>query len=453
MADACRVVVVGGGIAGIVAATEAARVGASVALLEAAGGCGGLLQSVHTPQGEVFDCGTHLLTETGHTALDERYIQVWDAHEVVRCPHLLPGGYSFGTLRPRGMWMDWSGAEPRAHARWFRGLLTAADSPPASPASAADLLRLRFGQPALVEAFTPVLRKLQGTEADELAPDVVKLFGLQRVAALTPEATRLLKHDPVLDDRLAFHDCTEQHRERAVIYPARGGMGAWVQRLVDRAQALGVRFITGCAIRRLMHYGTQVTAVETAAHDTVPCDRLVWTIPPHVLLQATAEPFGVERPQMLTTVLVHLVCDAAPKAESQFITCFDPAMQNFRVTLYSNFRPTSAGRYPMTVEFLTSAERSADLQVGTALKELIEMGVLPPGTRVLDSRRDEYAAGFPVLTRSLVEQGARLAQQVQSRFSNVFLAGKARGQDFFMVDVMARVIDELPAWLERPENH
>jgi protoporphyrinogen oxidase len=448
MADAVRVVVVGGGIAGIVAATEAARAGASVVVLEAASSCGGLLRSVQAPQGEVFDYGTHLLTETGRADLDERYIRVWSADEVVRSPHLLPGGYSFGTLRPRGMWMDWSSAEPRAHARWFRGLVAAADSPPTMPASAADLLRVRFGQDALTEAFLPVLRKLQGAEPDELAPDVVKLFGLQRVATLTPEASRLLKHDPVFDDRLAFHDCAEKHRERAVIYPSRGGMGAWVQRLLERAQALGVRFATGCAIQRLLYSGSRVTAVETATHGIVPCDRLVWTIPPHLLLQATAEPFAADRPRMLTTVLVHLVCDSAPTVESQFVTCFDPEMQNFRVTLYSNFRPISAGRYPVTVEFLTSSDRSTSLQVDTALHELLEMGVLPSGTRVLDSRRDVQVAGFPVLTCNFVAQGERLARQVQSRFGNVFLAGKARGQDFFMLDVMARVVDELSPWLE-----
>jgi protoporphyrinogen oxidase len=444
----CNVVVVGGGISGIVAATEAALLGASVVLLEAASTCGGLLRSVHTPQGDVFDYGTHLLTETGHATLDERYIHVMATDEVVRRPHLLPGGYSFGTLRARGMWMDWSGTHPQVHARWFRGLMAATVHPETTPpTSAADLLRQRFGQEALVEAFSPVLRKLQAAEPDELVPEVVKLFGLQRVAMLTPGATRLLKQDPALDERLAFHDCAEQHRERAVIYPARGGIGAWVQRLVERAQAIGVRFVTGCATRRLLHSGSRITAVDTA-HGVVSCDRLVWTAPPQMLLQAAAEPSPPERPRMLTTVLVHMVCDSAPTIESQFVTCFDPLMQNFRVTLYSNFRPCLDGRHPVTVEFLTSGEGSAGLNVDTALDELLQMGILAPGTRVLESKRDEHVAGFPVLTRSFVKQGAKLAQQVKGRFGNVFLAGKALGQDFFMVDVMTRVIDDFPLWLQ-----
>jgi protoporphyrinogen oxidase len=447
MAEPSYVVVVGGGIAGLVAATEAARTGSRVVLIEAAPECGGLLRSVTTAHGDVFDYGTHLPTQTGRDDVDQGYIDVWGKDEAVRPAHLVPGGYSFGTLRPWGMWMDWNGAEPAAHARWVRGLMTAAANLPESGPGAFDVLRSRFGEEATVEGYAPVLRKLQTVGPEELAPDVVALFGLHRTAALTPDATRLLKHDPGLDARLAFHDCREQPRDRAVIYPAQGGTGAWIRRLVERAEALGVTVLTSCKLLRVVHDGPRVVAVETATHGTLPCAQLVWTIPPHLLLQAAGEPFVAERPRMLNTVLIHLVYDDAPCIESQFVTCFDPNVRAFRVTLYSNFRPPTPGRYPVTVEFLTAPQDAAGLQVETAMQELVQMGVMAPGARLLDSLRDEHVAGFPVLTHSFVAQGSRLAQQVQGRFTNVFLAGKARGQDFFMIDVMTRVVDELPSWL------
>jgi protoporphyrinogen oxidase len=449
MAESNQVIVVGGGIAGLVAATEAARAGAQVVLIEAAPECGGLLRSITTTAGDVFDYGTHLPTETGRPDVDSGYIDIWSAHEAVRPAHLVPGGYSFGALRPWGMWMDWNGTDPASHARWMRGLMESASAAPVAGPSAADVLRSRFGREAVDEAYAPVLNKLQTVEPDELAPDVVALFGLHRVAALTPDATRLLKHDPALDARLAYHDCREKPRDRAVIYPATGGTGAWIKRLVERAEALGVRVLTGCKLQRLVHEGARITSVETLAHGTLPCDQLVWTVPPHLLLQAAAEPFTADRPRMLNTVLVHLVYDHAPPIESQFVTCFDPNVRAFRVTLYSNFRPPVPGRYPVTVEFLTTPQDAAQLQVETAVQELVHMGIMVPGARVLDSIRDEHVAGFPVLTRSFVEQGSRLARQVQERFSNVFLAGKARGQDFFMIDVMTRVVDDLPPWLAK----
>lgn len=448
-----QIVVVGGGIAGLMGAIIAAESGADVTLLESEPTVGGLLRSRTLPGGDIVDYGTHIPTSTGSTELDAKWLNLFEPEEVIELPGLIPGVFAHGQLRPRTMWLPLdssttdSGDEAPLH-RALREHAAAMDAaPPAwlSAPSAAAGLRSLYGETVAESAFEPVVRKLQGCSSAELHPEVLRLFGLQRVVAFSEEDTRQLKTDPRFDAFLAYHDCLEGGRARRVFYP-RNGIGAWIDRLLAMAEQAGVRVRTAERLTEVAHADGRVTAVSLASGETLLVDGLVWSIPAAMLLRSARLPTSGGPPKMLTTVLVDLVYDRPLQAESQYISCFDPTVAAFRLTLYQNLRPVENGRYAITLEYLCDAAEETGVTEELAHDELVRMDLVAPDARRLASHRLVHRGGFPVLTHAFFEAMRSSAAQVSDALSNVVLVGKAGGKDFFMIDVMRDISERIPAW-------
>ena len=235
-----RITVVGGGIVGLIAATEAAEAGAPVRLLEARSRLGG--RAVSTPEPYVANLGPHALY-TGTATWD------WLRRRNLHGPSPVP--------RSPNILFRWKGEMRRVPPRPLRPMLN------------------------LRHADAPVERDLRGW--------LTERFGLDEARAISGATGALtFDHDP---GRLSAAFVVERiQRILLRSLPAaryvEGGWAALTQRLAAHATSVGVRIETGAPVRSLDDFpdGSLIVAVEPAAARRLLGDPALTVESPRVAL-------------------------------------------------------------------------------------------------------------------------------------------------------------------------
>jgi protoporphyrinogen oxidase len=440
-----RVVVVGGGLAGLCAAAIAQRHGASVTLLEQGSEVGGLLRSVALGEAGWFDLGTHIPTFVGDPEIDEEVVGVLPDSALAPLREPAAGTYSFGQLRPGTNWPDLRGLPAELYRRGIDDLLHQ-PAPTGEAKSCADGLRRRLGTTFANEAVLPVLRHLCGEDPESLAPGSERLLGLSRFVCFTPEVTAALKTNPRFDEAIAFHDQRIGSVSVRRVYPQRGGVGAWTRALADRLVDRGVIVRTGIRLGAVTVSDGAVTAVSLEGGEQLDVDGLIWTVPLVAFRKACGMPVSGPRPAFRRVHIQHLVSDAPPATDRWYLTCFDTAVRSFRVTLYTNLAgDVGPLGHRLTVESLLGPEQSP-ATVEELRAELVTMGILPDGARLREVGTHDETAGFPVPHAAFRERLREQLAEARHDVRNARFVGKATAEEFVMPDVMraaARAAHEL----------
>lgn len=305
------VVVVGGGVAGLVAARDLAKGGAHVVLVEAGDRLGGMLRR-HTVAGLDLDMGA------------ESFATRTDA--VARLATELGLGNDVVTPDPRGAWlMTRDGRTAPIPQTGFLGIpgtpmaadVTAVigqgggfraqmDSLLPSPVGAkatslGALVRKRMGERVLDDLVVPVAGGVYSTHPDQLDPDRVAP-GLR--AALQREGS-LARAVLALRSRAAAG---------SAVQGIRGGIVRLVDELVADTETYGVE----------VRMRTRATAVERHAVEIVTASGTRERIPAQVVLSSTADPMRTAAPDRTGIELVTLVVDqpeldAAPRGTGMLV--------------------------------------------------------------------------------------------------------------------------------------
>ena len=444
-------VVVGGGVVGLLCALLARQRYQQVTLVEKSDSCGGLLGSF-SRNGACYDYGTHIPAPTGVAELDALLYgsgeeRKRDYHSF---PYLLSENFHNGHWYPSSPLIDARTLSPDLYHRGMTELLLA-EGAPLEERNLYRYLRATFGETFTESIYRPVMRKVQGEDLENLERDVLRLFGLQRLIALTPEATRKLKAIPGYDASLGFHSYTEGAVAIPYIYPrGNGGIGAWPARLEHRVRELGCDIRLGESVNRIRNGSGRVDAVVLAGGDTLPCDRLIWTIPPIFACRAAGIEVGGGRPAFRSHTLVHLrYAQPFLKHRPQYLLCWEPTLQSYRITLYPNITPerNAAGVHNLTVEVLGGPE--AELQTAAIAqrveRELVEISVVARENPVVDSAAVFLGPSFPVLTPAFVAASKEQCTALKSCLANLDLLGRGSAA-FFINDLL------LQAWHSLKEN-
>lgn len=434
-----RAIVVGAGIAGLVNGLLLQKAGYHVDIVEAAPEAGGLLRSWQSPEGLTFDYGTHFLRETGLPDLDAVLLppDLSNWHDL---PIVSPGHYSYGQLNTASSNIDARSLPPATYLQGVTELFEQAATQPSKPFATLEAeLQATYGASLTQELFTPVLTKLFNCPPNKLAAGAQRLFGLSRIIMLSENASRLLKQIPELDSRLAFHSAKEGASTLKSYYPQAGGIGHWVEDLVNRFQTQGGQLHLNTHIKEVRHTGDKITGLVTQTNQTLDAQLLVWTVPLHLLAKAAHInlPPSPQRVEFRQTTLVHLALDRPFECPNHYLSVYDPALKSFRITLYSNLdaRPAHAGPYRCTVEFLHSEPLPTEI-ISLALKELREMGISHPSSTAVYSHVMPLGNTFPVLTPEFLAHCKTTTSALRDTFSNIILCGRGTGEHFFMHDIL-----------------
>jgi protoporphyrinogen oxidase len=437
-------VVVGGGIAGILSALVLKERFERVVLVEKSPGCGGLLRSQEAANGLRFDFGTHFGRDTGEPELDKLLYgdmddETWHKFQVIQV-----GNYFGGQLDESSLFID---ANALAKGRYDAGIseMMACDPPAQDTPNLDAFYRASYGDVLTDEVLLPVIEKLFGCKATELAPGARHLFGLSRIRAFTPEMTRELKQTPFFDEKLAFHSYHEGQSGKFNYYPKAGGIGGWPDLLVERMKRVGVEILHGSGVEEVMHSNGRATGVRLEDGTAVDCDRLVWTLPPALCLRAAGIPFESKPPRLLSTVLLHFAFDRPFLSRLYYFVCYSPEFRAYRTTLYSNIETPvpGAGLHHCTVEVVHNGDEDVEALKSSIPDELRAMGVLAADAKVEYQDVVDLQRCIPVMTTNFAADSARQLESAQEAFDNVHFLGKAGGQSFFIHEVLIQTWKEL----------
>lgn len=437
------VAVIGGGIAGLAAAAAASITGRRVLLIEAGGKIGGLLASRDLGEMGMFDWGTHVLHETGDRLVDEVLFNHLTSengwNEFKSCPNAT---FFKGSLC-RGGFVDARQLGPTLHDSGLNELI-ALPPPSGTFHSLQDQLEQTYGRTFRTHVFEPILQKLFGTTSVELIPRAHELIGLKRLICGTPEQALRLKHQsPWVDQRLAFHETACGARPVRFLYPRFGGIGRWVEDLQKRLSTSGCEFLLNEIVVELLLGGNQIQ-IKTGSQSRVLASQVVWTVSPGQLLK-TAGKEVVLRDQSVKfcqTDLVDMMVRGPVIDELMYVTCYEPSLQTFRVTLYDNLQRTaSATRSRLTIEVMRPPASESETPTPLAdpkhiLEELKLMGVVKQTASLEWSKVHRVHKSFPIPTIQSDQTVRDTAAQAAALSKHIRILGRASGRQFFTDDVL-----------------
>ena len=308
MSDVRDVVVIGGGVAGLSAARECARVGLSVTVLEAGSDLGGALAS-HEVAGLTLDSGAESFAVRRNAVaefieglgLSDRVVQPNPAGAWLYLPSERPGGAPVSAPMPRAgvlgipgsplaedvrRVIGWSGAL-RAWLDRLMPVLTIGREH-----SLGELVRKRMGRRVLERLVEPVTGGVYTSSADDLEIDVVAP-GLNAALTVTGSLS-----GAVLSLRSAAP-------AGSAVSGLRGGMAGLVTALRAELDRFDVEVFTEAAVSRIRPTPGEPWVVTIAQRPDVPESP-----------EAVAAPGGLESGDLPETLSARFVILATPGAQA-----------------------------------------------------------------------------------------------------------------------------------------
>jgi len=440
-----NIVVVGGGIAGIVSAILLKKKADRVYLVEKEKDIGGLYRSFQSDLGVFFDYGSHFLRETGIPDLDEVLFEGITSRDWRILDNLKGGAFYKSHLNPESPFIDARLLSEETYQRGIIELLEITDGD-RTYCNLKEQLCLTFGQTLTAHLFQPILKdKFFGCELDELTANAHYLFGLSRILAFTPCASREVKKSSVYDQKFAYHSSIEGASSLKNFYPINRGIDLWIDLLKEKLDRLGVEVITGASIENVGHAKGSIQSVQLDNQQQLDCDQVIWTIPAPFFFMASGlrlEP--LKKPlRKLHTSLFHFAFDKPFATDVHYIQCHEPTFNTFRVTLYPNIQQNHSNNHHLTAEVISSSEPDLGSLNDVVKSELERMGVVVPKSEILFQRSELIPNGFPFPTPELqrsVENQIRIAQEA---FNNIIFLGRTTGKGFIANQVLADVYEQL----------
>ncbi len=400
-----RIVVIGGGLTGLVAAERLAAAGLAAPVLERETEPGGACRSIEA-SGYVFDHTGHLLhvcrpeTEAYLTELDVwPRLRVWQRRAaIVVGDHATPYPIQIHT----------HSLAPEVRRDCLLGFIRAwAAEPEAEPTNFSDWVLNRFGQGLAEHFFFPYNRKLYRAEPDELSLDWVGRY--------VPKPDL----EEVVDGALGLHD--EQVGYNAVFrYPETGG----IRLLPDRVAARVPELRRSAEVVRV---GLAEHRLELADGDLVDYDAAVATTSLPALVDMVSDPLPDEiaeaRRALRWVRVLNIALGVRGRApvDEHWRYFPDPELPYYRVGFPSNHgRLAPDGCHTVSVEVsldpgsgdvdAVAAESEAALAASGLIDpnavEVRRLTMVDPAYVVFDHHRRQAVA---TLRRWLGGHGVRLA--------------------------------------------
>lgn len=265
------------------------------------------------------------------------------------------------------------------------------------------------------------------------------------------ETTRALKALPEIDRRLAYHSFSEGVSACMNYYPARGGVGLWVEVLEKSLRDQGVQLLTGRSVVKVLQSEATVEGVILDDGQKLPADLVVWTVPVVHWLRAAGIDFQASVPDRLDVHLQHLTFDQPFETDLHYLTCYDDDVLPFRVTLYPNLLGDAANRaktFHLTVETLSRGDGDLQLLSQTVKRDLVSMGIVSKTAQVVHEFQHTLMGAVPLITPAFRAEARALLELASERTRNVLFLGKSRGTSFFMNDVLAETYEAVTERLD-----
>ena len=284
----------------------------------------------------------------------------------------------------------------------------------------------KYGQTATEEIFAPAMKKFSGCSLEELDNCNETAFNSGRLIIENRENSIALKREKKWDDVIAFAHHRDGSSTIKKYYPLEGGVQLWVDTISKRLIDAGVEILTQSEIESIEKEDSRIKSIKLKGAATIPCDYLVWTLPPVFLAKILNVEVQSKPPNIRSVSVINIITDKKPVSGPFWVTVYDPAIMSFRVTLYNNFEQSeNADKFKISVEILHDKNLEWDEEDNKKIfQELKTMNILDPDSELLWSKREFIPAGFPVLNPGDVEIYDNQARKVNQSVGNAYIVSR-----------------------------
>lgn len=294
-----EIIIVGAGIAGIVASYLEAKQGNKVKLIEASPNAGGLLKSDFNGS-NYFDYGTHVLSSTGIDELDEFLISDLSSQNCIIEDTMSNANFFRGKMSNVSGHVNTSFLSKKEYSCGCLDFINTFDS---NNDTLESHLISSFGLTFYQLIFKEVVIKYMGTEAKELSPLIGSFFDMNRILAFNNPAVKRLTKIGYFNDKLG-HLVKEKGTQ--TFYPREGGMGYVIDILMKKLDDIGVEFLPSSKIDNVMEVNGKVSGI-TINGQYIKLDKLIWTLPHSFLTRLTQSELNFHSlPPMFRLSLIHI---------------------------------------------------------------------------------------------------------------------------------------------------
>jgi len=383
--------IVGGGLGALAAAHTARKSGATVRIVEAGKGFGGINNS--RPWKEfLLDFGCHLFGNES-PATTSIILEMTGGQAVPVSPRI--AALTDGKISLDVEYPDFNHCGPETAGAILLDVIAAAaagcvpDVLANPDASLEDLLQARFG-PRGTQMLRPIVKKITTLNPDQLSAKASGQLPVRRILTTDPDSADLLKQLPALDDRilkpstgigLDFYQDAQHVMPARMFYPSAGGLSGFTGASVEQLRTGGATLDTGKAVTAIRRDGDAVI-VDFADGEQVRSDNLLWTSGPESLAQAAGLGLDMEAIYFkLPMVFYYFDVPAERTGDRHFMIDTSAANHCFRISIPPNYGPGLApkGRSficcEVTCEIDSAIFKDPDAFADTIWREAVAAGM------------------------------------------------------------------------------
>lgn len=446
-------VVLGGGIAGLMAAIFAARDTAkpSVLLVESSNRLGGAMAGSRCMDTD-FDLGTHIPQETGIDRIDSLYDEMFEQGVLQKFSSSVGdrgGSLVDGQLFAESSYLDLLNLNPESartateHVASHMHDMDSRSVDSIRLARADEISTSWYGPATTADWILPELSRLYGSNRD-LSGFALEISNLTRLRAADKPTWQAFSSSRWFRQRIAYPSFElpkEFHHERMSLYPRCGSSYSFVQGFVKLCQQDGVQLSLNSRVLEVDMKNKEVRVLIEDDEIRVRYGKLISTLGPIETLKLVGESsaFKIQR---INTRLVHHLLDSPIESDLCYIYERSRTSQVFRITNYSAFSGR-ARDCRLTTEIVSPALIGHQSALEMAIRSL--KGLLPNGVRLLKSCVVDYVSGFPLPDLSLFKN-AKLASDYfeQNRSHDVIVSGVgAGGTAYFQNEILQHLESHL----------
>lgn len=426
-----RVVVLGGGIAGLGAAWRTTEAGLDTDVLELKPYVGGMAHTERTEDGYLFDFGPHRFHTKNPAILDavrgllgdelidrDRTTHIYFLNQYFEYPLSATNMLRYLPKKLAAVcFLDFLATRMRNRMH------------PQPDDSFETWVVNRFGRHLYDIYFGPYTSKVWGRDPGKLSAS----WAAQRVAVvdLWDLILRMLK--------LRREDNGFDHSEfKDLFYYPRSGVGHISERVAEEIEAHGGRVHLGAKVTQAVHDGSCVTHViyeQDGESHTLPCDYLISTLPIPLLLrfltpEAPSQVMETARSLKYRAMIFLMLKLNKPKvSDDHWIYFPDPSTIFNRVSEMRNFSPDAAppGKTSLTLEITCDIGDEVWTMPEDEIYRRAVEGVVASGLakrdEILGHHFERLAHAYPNYDLEFESKLGTLAYHLAT-FNNVVLAGR-----------------------------
>lgn len=444
-------VILGGGFAGLISAFRLSKKGKKICVIDKEKYFGGLLRSSsfidEAGTRFDFDQGTHFFLKTGVPEIDEELLSLIDINEWHWFEGSLKEGHYYnGKLDTSTGCLNITSLADDIYTDIFLEFFQAHGNG-AEANNLAERIVTDFGKTAYNIVYKPILKKLIGYDAETIAPVVINHFMPYRLKLIDSSAASKLKSLDNLDHRLAHASCDFGQSTIIKGYPRQGGIGVWCKQITEFLGKQSVSLFGGVNIQNIMISNNEAVSVgieSDSAVETIYCDNIISTLPPALFARLCKININSKPPLMGDLTLLHLVVDKELlENKLHWVTVYEPSFRSYRITLYNNIGDaTTAASSRITIELL---EVVSDIELikHQILSELIEIGLIPEDTKIINIWVESKRNAFPVFTPDSSNIIQEQLKKISEVAKNVLFLGPSSGKGFGQINTIKDIYNRL----------